>query len=182
MLRLWIGLLIAFLLSLSVWGTFFVHETEHKIAIFGIVGILITTVTSVFSITINNKDIKERELELIQVKEKQKVFAHFYNVYFELLKKTKKGQGNNVTDKIVNDLMEFKKGFLNWGSIKLIKDYLEFDSNLQNPEMQEDPFYLIRIGDKFLKDLRRDLGFNDSEDVNIMSIILDNEARKQMSL
>ena len=75
--------------------------------------------------------------------------------------------------------MEFKKGLMNWGSEELIANYLEFDTKSQQPADPTDPYRIIRDGDKFLKDLRKDLGFEDKNKVNIMSIILDAEARRK---
>lgn len=180
MLRLWMSILIAFLLSLTVWGTLFVSETDDKILIFGIVGVLITAITSVYSITLNHTKAKERELELLRIKEKQKFFSHFYNAYFDIILSFKQGKNNGkISAKLVADMLEFKKGLMNWGSEELIANYLEFDTRMQQPADPNDLYRIIRDGDKFLKDLRRDLGFEDKDQVNIMSIILDADARNQ---
>ncbi len=39
---------------------------------------------------------------------------------------------------------------------------------------------MLKDGDKFLKDLRREMGFKDSDEVNIMSVILTAEAREEL--
>jgi hypothetical protein len=84
----------SFIVSLTLWAIFYVEKTEHQIPIFGIVGAIITAITSVIAVTLNNKKAKEREFELLIVKEKQKVFEHFYNAYFEILKNVKKGKAH----------------------------------------------------------------------------------------
>ncbi|GJM12270.1 MAG: hypothetical protein DHS20C12_06730 [Pseudohongiella sp.] len=168
-----------FLILLTGWGTFVVSATEQKILIFGIVGALITTIISVYSITLTHDKVKERELELLRIKEKQKVFQHFYNAYFDIIVSIKKGKGGKVTPKLISDMMEFKKGLMNWGSEELIANYLDFDLKAQQPSDPSDPYRIIRDGNKFLKDLRKDLGFDDQGKVNIMSIILDGDARRE---
>lgn len=174
------SILIVFLFALTVWGTFFVPKIDSKILIFGIVGALITAITSVYSITLNHTKAKERELELLRIKEKQKFFSHFYNAYFDIIVSFKQGKnGNKIPASLVTNMLEFKKGLMNWGSEELIANYLEFDTKIQQPADPNDLYRIIRDGDKFLKDLRKDLGFEDSDKVNIMSIILDADARKQ---
>jgi uncharacterized membrane protein len=177
---MWMVLLIGFLIGLSVWAIFFIDTTEHRITIFGIVGAIIVAITSVLSVTLNNKSIKERELELLVIREKQKVFEHFYNAYFEMLKAVKKGKTSNISNKAENEMLEFKRGLMNWGSEALIQNYLDFDSKLVNSKSETSTFDMLRDGDKFLKDLRKEMGFNDSDKINIMSIILDAESRESL--
>lgn len=179
MMKVWMAFLVLFLVSLTGWGTFIVEGVEHKILIFGIVGALITTIISVHSITLNHNKVKERELELLRIKEKIKVFQYFYTAYFDLIASVKAGSGSKITPKIISDMMEFKKGLMNWGSEELIANYLDFDIQSQLPADPSDPFRIIRDGDKFLKDMRKDLGFEDKGKVNVMNIILDTEARQE---
>ena len=82
-LKFWMLLTGSFIVSLTFWAIFYIDKIEHKIPIFGIVGMIITAITSVITVTLNNKKAKEREYELLIVKEKQKTFEHFYNAYFE---------------------------------------------------------------------------------------------------
>lgn len=181
MLKLWIMFLIIFLIALTSWGIFFIQDINSKILVFGIVGALITAITSVYSVILNHNKFKERELELIRIKEKQRFYLHFYNAYFDLLQKAKKSKDKAIPPEIIKNLLEFKKGLANWGSEELIANYLEFDAKIQQPADPKDPYRIIRDGDKFLKDLRKDLGFQDSGKVNIMSIVLDPDARKDFN-
>ena len=77
-------------------------------------------------------------------------------------------------------MMLFKKGLMNWGSDKLIKKYIEFDTKLIESEGKQDKFNMFEDGDNFIKELRKELGYNDAKNVNIMSIILTAEARKEL--
>ncbi len=179
--KFWMFLSGSFIVSLSLWAIFYVEKTEHQIPIFGIVGAIITAITSVITITLNNKKAKEREFELLIVKEKQKVFEHFYNAYFEMLKNVKKGKAHGLSNKAELEMMEFKRGLMNWGSEELIQNYLDYDSKLLQAKDSNNVFEMLKDGDKFLKDLRKEMGFKDTDKVNIMSIILTAEAREELN-
>ena len=114
------------------------------------------------------------------VKGKQKAFEHFYNAYFEILSNIKKGKSKKLSEKAINEMTEFKRGLMNWGSEELIKNYLEYDSQLINSQKEGREFDVLVHGDKFLKDLRGEMGFNDSSNVNIMSVILTAEVREEL--
>jgi hypothetical protein len=75
-------------------------------------------------------------------------------------------------------MMEFKRGLMNWGSEELIQNYLDYDSKLLQSKDRNNVFEMLKDGDKFLKDLRKEMGFKDTDKVNIMSIILTAEARE----
>jgi hypothetical protein len=175
--KIWLTILIGILISLSVWGIFYVDELNLKISIFGIVAVVVAAFTSVLTVNINNKRASEREYQLHILKEKQKVCEHFYNAYFEMLMQIKKGKGG-LTNKAIDETMLFKKGLMNWGSEQLIKKFIEYESKLVTNT--EDKMFLLNQGNDFLKDLRKELGFEDSGKVNIMSIILTAEAREEL--
>ena len=167
------------LIGYLFWGIFYVEELQSKISILGIVAIIVAAFTSVLTVSINNKKAKEREYELHILKEKQKVFEHFYNSYFDMLSRIRKGN-KGLSNKATEEMMQFKKGLMNWGSDRLIKKYLEFDTKLIESEGNQDKFNMFKDGDNFIKELRKELGFNDSKNVSIMSIILTPEARKEL--
>ena len=77
------------LIGLMIWGIWFVPKIENKIQVFGIVAVIMAAFTSVLTVSINNKKTKEREYDLHVLKEKQKVYEHFYNTLFEIFSKTK---------------------------------------------------------------------------------------------
>ena len=175
--KFWMVFLFFLLTGFLVWGVFYVNDLKSKISILGLVAVIVAAFTSVVTVGINNTKAKEREYEFHILKEKQKVFAHFYNAYFEILKGVKKGN-KGVTSKAEQEMMEFKKGMMNWGSEQLIHEYLAFDSSLIS---NKDTFNLLKDGNDFIKELRKELGFVDSKNINIMSIILTAEARKELT-
>lgn len=174
---IWMLLLFILLAALLAWGIFYVKKIEHKISIFGIVAVIMAAFTSVLTVSINNKKAKEREYDLHVLKEKQKVYEHFYNSFFELLNGTIKGK-KGLSNKITSEMMLFKQGLMNWGSERLIKKYIEYDNKLTKPETD---FNMLHDGNEFLKEIRTDMGFNDSKNLNLISIILTSEARDELN-
>jgi len=172
---IWMLFLFCLLSGFLIWGVFYVEDLKSKISILGIVAVIVAAFTSVLSVGINNSKAKEREYELHILKEKQKVFEHFYNSYFEMIKGIKKVD-DGLTDIAEKEMLEFKKGLMNWGSDSLIKHYLDFENKLINQET----FNILKDGNNFIKALRKELGFRDSADINVMSIILNAQARKEL--
>ena len=83
--KIWMIFLFLLLIGFLIWGIFYVENLQAKISILGIVAIIVAAFTSVLTVSINNRKAKEREYELHILEEKQKVFEHFYNSYFEIL-------------------------------------------------------------------------------------------------
>lgn len=176
---IWLLLLITILIALSIWGVFYIRDINSKISIFGIVAVIVAAFTSVLTVNINNRRTREREYQLHILKEKQKVCEHFYNAYFEILTNVKKGK-SGLTKKAIDETMLFRKGIMNWGSEKLIKKYVEYESNIQKGNGNTQT--LFKHGNDFLIEIRKELGFEDSGRVNIMSVILTPEAREELGI
>lgn len=178
---IWMIFLFLFLVGFLIWGIFYVDDTDNKISILGIVAIIVAAFTSVLTVSINNKKAKEREYEFHVLKEKQKVFEHFYNSYFDILFNVKKNK-SGLSRKAEEEMLLFKKGLMNWGSDKIIKNYIDFENKLQGIGKDNKTFNILIDGDNFFKDLRKELGFNDSKHINILSIILTPEARIELGV
>ena len=126
---LWMTILLITLVGLSIWAICYLDKVENQISVFGIIAIIIAAFTSVLTVSLNNKKAKEKEYELMVLKEKQIVFEHFYNSLFEMLNNTKKGK-SGLTKKAIDEMMLFKKGLMNWGSEKVINAYILYDNKL----------------------------------------------------
>ena len=172
----WMTFLFLFLISLIVWAIFYVNTEQIRVSIFGIVAVILAAFTSVLTVTINNRKAKEREYDLMILKEKQKVFEHFYNALFDGFSRSRLGK-EGLSQKALTEMMNFKRGLMNWGSERLIEKYLEYDTKLIEGR---DTFDLLKDGDKFLKEIRREMGFEVSDKINLMSIILSVDARKKL--
>ena len=152
---------------------------QHKLSVFAIVAVIFTTISSVYTVSFNNRKAKEREYEFHLLKEKQKVFEHFYNANFEAFNNVRKNK-KGIPQSVVNEMMEFKKGLMNWGSDDIIKKFIEYDNKLIESQGKENNYYMLKEGNVFFKELRKELGFSDDKDLNIISIILTPETRKEL--
>lgn len=170
------SVLLFLLLGLSTWAIWYIDDTDDKVSIFGIVAVILAAFTSVLTVSINNRKSREREYELLILKEKQKVFEHFYNALFDAFGQTK-SSNIKVRKSMVEEIMNFKRGLMNWGSERLIKNYIDYDNKLL---ADREVFQMVKDGDHFLKEIRKEMGFNDSKDLNLMSIILTPEARQEL--
>ena len=90
---IWMTVLFLVLIGLVIWGIWFVEKIENKISIFGIVAVITAAFTSVMTVSINNKKAKEREYDLLVLKENRKFMSistiHFLNYLIELAKAIK---------------------------------------------------------------------------------------------
>ncbi len=173
----WLFILISILVSLSIWGIFYIDNIDSKIAVFGIVAVIVAAFTSVMTVNINNKKTREREYEFHILKEKQKVCEHFYNVVFEIFKNVKNNR-NGLSKKAIDEMALFKKGLMNWGSEELIRKFIEYENNLLINE--GDTKATLNNADNFLKEMRRELGYRDSDNLRLMTVLLTAEAREEL--
>lgn len=172
------SILSIFLIGLCIWALWFLKEPDDQIAVFGIIAVILAAITSVLTVSISNNKAKQHEYDLLVLKEKHEIYEHFYESLFEIFNSTLKGK-STLTHKTISEMMLFKRGLMNWGSERLIGKYLEYESKLSNPgstkQMMED-------ADDFLRELRKEMGFEDSKKLSLMAIILKPEARKELNI
>ncbi len=176
-INIWLFILILILVSLSVWGIFYIDDLELKISVLGIVALIVAAFTSVMTVNINNKKTREREYELHILKEKQKVCEHFYNAIFEIFKNVKNNR-DGLSKKTIEEMSLFKKGLMNWGSEELIEKYIEYEDNLEI--YKGNTSGILNNADDFLREMRKELGFKDSKSLKLMTLILSAEARTEL--
>lgn len=176
-INIWLLLLILILVSLSIWGIFYIENIDSKISVLGIVAVIVAAFTSVMTVNINNKKTREREYELHLLKEKQKVCEHFYNAFFEIFKNVK-NKRDGLSKKTMEEMYFFKKGLMNWGSEELIKSYLEYEGDLD--VNKGDTAAILNHANIFLKKMRKELGFKDSKNLKLMTVLLTSEAREEL--
>lgn len=176
-INIWLFILILILVSLSVWGIFYIEDLDSKISVLGIVALIVAAFTSVMTVNINNKKTREREYELHLLKEKQKVCEHFYNAFFEIFKNVKSNR-DGLTKKAIDEMALFKKALMNWGSESLIKKYIEYEDNLDIHKGNTSA--ILNNADDFLREMRKELGFKDSKSLKLMTLLLTAEARAEL--
>lgn len=176
-INVWMLILVLILVSLSIWGIVYIENIDSKISVLGIVAVIVAAFTSVMTVNINNRKTREREYELHLLKEKQKVCEHFYNAFFEIFKNIKNNRGG-LNKKTIDEMSLFKKGLMNWGSEELIKKYLEYEDNLEISK--GNTYAVLNNANIFLKEMRKELGFRDSKNLKLMTVLLSAEAREDL--
>jgi uncharacterized membrane protein YvbJ len=179
MVKFWASILVIFTICLLLWGLLYVEDTQSKIAVFGIVGLILTAITSILVVSMDNLKVKEREYEFMLLKEKKEVFKIYYDAYFNTLKGKGKSDKLN-SQQLVDKMMEFKKGLMNWGSEELIKAYIRYEDDLIDFGQSQDVKKMLSRGNDFFKLMRKEMGYKDSGDFNILSITLDSNARREL--
>ncbi len=175
--NLWMGVLITLLTGLIIWAVFFIESDNQKIAVFAIVGVLITAITSVVTVNLSTQKAKEKEYELMLVKEKQKVFNHFFNVLFEVIISSKEHRKTNMP-LVIKEYMNFKRGLMIWGSEEVINSFITFDHVIQNlskeGNLDEDKkIASLSVIEIILKSIRKDLKYSVSDKIFLTGVLLD---------
>lgn len=180
------GVLATLLVGLIIWAIFFIEDNNQKIAVFAIVGVLITAVTSVVTVNLSTQKAKEKEYELMLIKEKQEVFNHFFNALFELIISSKENRETNM-DFLTKEYMDFKRGLIIWGSEEIIESFIMFDSAFQNLNKgnknnlsQNETMMYFSVIEIFLKSIRKDLKYSVSDKIFLTGVLLDIKGRQTL--
>ena len=72
----------------------------------------------------------------------------------------------------------FKKGLMNWGSEELITKFIEYENNIFTNE--GDSKAILSNANVFLKGMRKELGYKDSKNLELMTVLLTAEAREEL--
>ncbi len=174
--NLWMGVLITLLTGLIIWAVFFIESDNQKIAVFAIVGVLITAITSVVTVNLSTQKAKEKEYELMLVKEKQKVFNHFFNVLFEIIISSKEHRKTNIP-LVIKEYMNFKRGLMIWGSEEAINSFITFDRVFQNLSKEgnldeNEKIASLSVIEIILKSIRKDLKYSVSDKIFLTGVLL----------
>ena len=181
---LWMNVLATLLVGLIIWAIFFIEDNNQKIAVFAIVGVLITAVTSVVTVNLSTQKAKEKEYELMLIKEKQEVFNHFFNALFELIISSKENRETNMPF-VTKEYMNFKRGLMIWGSEEIINSFIVFDSAFQNLRKennlsQDETMMYFYVIETFLKSIRKDLKYSVSDKISLTDVMLDIKGRQTL--
>jgi hypothetical protein len=176
-IKIWLLILILILISLSIWGIFYIDNIDSKISILGIVAVIVAAFTSVLTVNINNNKTREREYELHVLKEKQKVSDHFYNALFDIFKNVKNNR-NGISKLTIEEMSLFKKGLMNWGSEQLIKKFIEYENSIDIHK--GNALEILNDANTFLIEMRKELGFKDSKNLKLMTVLLTAETRIEL--
>ena len=125
---------------------------------------------------ITTQKAKEKEYELMLVKEKQKVFNHFFNVLFEIIISSKEHRKTNMP-LVIKEYMNFKRGLMIWGSEEAINSFITFDRVFQNLSKEghldeNEKIASLSVIEIILKSIRKDLKYSVSDKIFLTGVLL----------
>ena len=99
-------------------------------------------------------------------------YNSFINIIFDVLMAKKLGKKPPSEKQLATKLVEYKKMLLIWADAHVIKMWDEVESRLANTD--EDPKKVLLMWDSLLREMRKDLGKDDSklDDGDLVSLIL----------
>lgn len=170
--------------SLYCWGRS-ISYVDKQIKIYGISASILGLYTSLLIALINHKNSKNREISILIQKEKQNAYMHFYNAVFEGLKKALQSRNDeqkeeskkedkkvfDVNDKMLVEMLEFKKGLMIWGSQELIDAFLKYNKGLFDDKVDK-----YDNTNEFLIAIRKDLQHTDNRKIKLYDILLKADA------
>ena len=128
-------------------------DPEVLAAIIATVG---TVVAAVGTVVYSQARTKQKEIAEAHRPQKVKVYSAFMDALVDLLRKTKRGELDNIAEDedFVERFLHFKRDLIVWGSPGVISAYREFeDRALEGSARQR----VLRM-DKILREIRKDLG------------------------
>ena len=93
--------------------------------------------------------------------EKREGYNSFMDIMFDVLTATKLGRRPPSERQLAARLLEYKKMLLIWADAHVIKMWDEVESSLANTD--QDPKKVLLMWDSLLREMRKDLGKDDSE-------------------
>ena len=103
---------------------------------------------------------KKREIEARHFAEKREGYNSFMDIMFDLLTATKLGRKPPSERELATRLLKYKKMLLIWADAPVIKMWDEIESSLANTD--QDPKKVLLMWDRLMREMRKDLGKDDS--------------------
>ena len=133
---------------------------------------LITAGVSIFSViftSVIGKLIefrKNRQTYLAQKREAP--YGDFVDMFYKIMLFSKKGDKYTQED-MITDFEKFSKQLTLWGSSRVVKKWVKFRENVDNPEKAKENLFLL---EKIMNDMRKDLGQNRVGKGNLLGFIV----------
>ena len=145
--------------------SFFKAEAAIQVGILALIGVSASAIMAHWSA-------KKREVEARHFAEKRKGYNSFIDIMFDVLTAIKLGREPPSERQLATRILEYKKTLLIWADAYVIKMWDEVESSLANTD--QDPKKVLLMWDSLLREMRKDLGKDDSEldDGDLVSLIL----------
>ena len=145
--------------------SFFKTEAAIQAGILALIGVAASAIMAHWSA-------KKREIEARHFAEKREGYNNFMDIMFAVMTAKKVGKTPPSEKQLTTGLLKYKKMLLMWGDAHVIKMWDEVESSLANTD--QDPRRVLLMWDSLLREMRKDLGKDDSEldDGDLVSLIL----------
>lgn len=147
------------LLVLACAGAWFIYTlikapAEFQSGILALMG-------SVAAVIWAHNSAKRRDIEARHFTEKRAAYVGLVNTMYDVMVGKKVGKKPITSIQLATKLLDFKKMLLIWASAKVIKEWNKIETRHLSDE--NDPVTTMLIWDDFLREMRKDLGKNDSK-------------------
>ena len=152
--------------------SFFKLDPAIQSAILALIGVSASAI-------ITNWFAKKREIESRHFTEKRDAYEKFMDIMFEVLMSTKVGR-KTPENQLVKKFLECKKTILVWANARVIKAWNDAESSWASAN--QDPMASLLMWSRLMKEMRKDLGKNDSEleDGDLVRLILKAEEKHKV--
>ena len=145
--------------------SFFKADAAMQSGILALIGVAASAIMAHWSA-------KKREVEARHFAEKREGYNSFIDIMFDVMMAKKLGKKPPTEKQLAAKLLEYKKILLIWADAHVIKMWDEVESSLANTD--QDPKKVLLLWDSLLREMRKDLGKDDSKlnDGALVSLIL----------
>ena len=146
-------------------------DPSVKAGLIGLLGMFLVAL-------ITNYQTKKREIDARHFTERRKGYEQFVNLLFDFIESSKNNK--NLTEKeMLPQIILFKKALLIWGGPNIIKAWNQFEIKSSD---KLPPEKALEEMEKILKEIRKDLGHDDSklESGNLLGLFLIAEDKKKL--
>lgn len=136
-------------------------KTSEKEVVVAVLGGMFTVLGAISAVIINQRQIKQREIDDSHRNKKIEIYNKFVNFVIKFL--MAENEKNNIErieeDELIEFMIQFKKDLLLYGSAKVIKAQIEFE--LISSSVKPDK-HIFQAIDKIYKEMRSDIGLSNS--------------------
>jgi len=114
-----------------------------------------------------NVRMRQREIDASHFTYKKESLLKFTDMFFSLIKNAKTNK-KIPTDAMIDDMAEFKKLILVWGSLEVLRALKNLEDSTGDADKS------IKAGERLLKALREDIGHDDFDlnDLELISVFI----------
>lgn len=171
------------IVAAALWFFYIFFETEPEVQ-----AALLTVLASVAIAGWAHRSGKKREIAARHFVEKRQAYMKMIDTVYGALMAGKPGQPRKSKQKLVADLLNFKKNLMVWADADFIRYWNEFETELDKLEREKTKEKTkasvnpLLLWDRLLRELRKDLGQDDTalQDGELAALLLLADEKKHV--